>query len=214
MAFPRISFIFEFYDADEEPLLPVRLERVHPTGSPIRAPRPTLHGSRDWMLAMKEHNYTMEEEVHALGHDLLDAISNPTWVESSFVKKAALCATNGVGEPQSSVSETGLRSPVPRDWSPKHRERSDRSSTSSISSKADSLISPVVSAPEWPAVRSGIDVEDGPVCINIDACILEVKRLEWRRQLRTFIHQRVWRRVQVRAITPDRLGARLPFVEV
>ncbi|KAH9943941.1 hypothetical protein B0H21DRAFT_823365 [Amylocystis lapponica] len=85
MAYRHISFIFEFYDADE-PLLPVRLERVRPTESPIRAPRPTLppqsfhaiiHGNRDWMLAMKEHKYT-KEEVHALGHNLLDAISNPT----------------------------------------------------------------------------------------------------------------------------------------
>ncbi|KAH9943940.1 hypothetical protein B0H21DRAFT_747137 [Amylocystis lapponica] len=38
MAYPYISFIFEFYDEGEQPLLPTRLERVRPipTGLPLR----------------------------------------------------------------------------------------------------------------------------------------------------------------------------------
>ncbi|KAH9949229.1 hypothetical protein B0H21DRAFT_143570 [Amylocystis lapponica] len=231
MAFPSLRFIFEFYDVDDPPLLPTRLERVrlNPSRAPTLPPdsyKAITHGDWDLTRAMSTHNHTKEEEVHALGQDLLDTILNPTWVDFPMccAPKAYSCATNGSSQLQSPEPGTALRSPAPR-WNPKHRDRSDRSSILSTSSSMDCLESPIDLAAKSPTIHSDAETADIPICINIDACVLEAKQLGWRHQWRIFIRQRAQLRLQARddllrdehdpsrAVTPDRLGAWPPFVE-
>ncbi|KAH9917755.1 hypothetical protein B0H21DRAFT_827697 [Amylocystis lapponica] len=95
---PRpISFVFEFYEMDDPPLLPTRVERARPI--PICSPRPTLppHSfmailQGDWQddwestWAVRTHTNTNEEEVIELSQDFLLATTvNSTRVDSRKV---------------------------------------------------------------------------------------------------------------------------------
>ncbi|KAH9943935.1 hypothetical protein B0H21DRAFT_823360 [Amylocystis lapponica] len=153
MASLHPSFILEYYDTDERPLLPTRIERVRPVlirgprpipiraprPIPIRAPRPTLPPQSfhaiiygDWGSTPTESNRT---NTKVEGQNLLAAIRNPTWVDPRCVPKTEeLHAPNTSSHSQSSDPETGRRSPVGRDWDPKRRERKVGSSGSSTSS--------------------------------------------------------------------------------
>ncbi|KAH9941469.1 hypothetical protein B0H21DRAFT_710586 [Amylocystis lapponica] len=114
---PRpISFIFEFYEMDDPPLLPTRVERARPI--PIRSPRPSLppHSFKaiiegdwqgDWesIWAVRTHKSTNEEKVNALSRNfLLDTTVNPTKVDSRKFKPAAVVW----------VGDTALVARIPR----------------------------------------------------------------------------------------------------
>ncbi|KAH9922275.1 hypothetical protein B0H21DRAFT_766229 [Amylocystis lapponica] len=207
---------------DDPPLLPTRLEQGP---IPIRAPRPTLppesfqaviqsdwQGDWDLMRAMSDHIHTKEEEVHALGQDLLDAILNPEWVDSPvcYVPKNESRATPISSQLQSSEPGTPLSLPT---------SHVCRTSTPSTSSWQDCLGSPADSAAESLAIRIDADATDAAVCINIESCVLEARRMGWQHQWRAFIRQQVQCRLETqdnrlrdknrpaRSVTPDRLGA-------
>ncbi|KAH9941458.1 hypothetical protein B0H21DRAFT_824456 [Amylocystis lapponica] len=234
-------FLFELYDEKDRPLLPTRLERVYPSlvDAPrpllpvrleqvhpieIKAPRPVLPPESfqtvihsNWALAGDASTYmnTQEEEVEALKPILNNIrVHSP---DAFWISPEERHATDGLSQLWSSEPGTPPHSPPRRVFqSPYFREAS---STPSTSSWMDCLGSPVDSAPESPVIHSC--AETG-VCINIEACVLEVRRMGWRQKW-AHTRQQVRRRVQAQetlrrdrligAITPDRLGARSPFVE-
>ncbi|KAH9949231.1 hypothetical protein B0H21DRAFT_729039 [Amylocystis lapponica] len=233
MAPRSLCFIFEFYDMDDPTLLPTRLERVRHI--PIRAPRPTLpresfqaiiHGDCDSMRAESKHTHT-REEVHALGQNLLDIILNPDWVDALVccVAEKELHTASSSSRVRSSEPGTLLGSPTSCDCKLKHQAKSERTSTPSTSSWMDCLGSPADSAAESPAIHTNDMTTDATVCINIEACVLEARRMGWQHQWRAFIRQQVQCRLEAqdilprdennpaRSVAPDRLGAWPPIIE-
>ncbi|KAH9917981.1 hypothetical protein B0H21DRAFT_769071 [Amylocystis lapponica] len=156
----------------------------------------------DWesTWAVRTHTNTNEEEVIELSQDFLLATTvNSTRVDSRkvcYLPKKKKRATHSSRRLQS--SETPLCSPTSCDRDPKHRPRSGGSSIPSTLSWMDRPRNPVDSAAESTAIHFDAETADAPVCIDVEACFLEVKKMEWRRHWRAFIRQRTQRRLEAR----------------